>query len=140
MKKTNIVFAISFALPFGLLLISYLWYLIQISYPSSSSTPDQAFSFLYSLISLFGSYALFSYLGKTTKISVVKPVVFALLFGLLAGNIASSLFIPLYSGFSVVSYIGDFLPAHFVTALWQFFPAISALLFIELKAKEQMLP
>ena len=136
MRKTIIVFAIAFALPFGLLLISYFWYLIQTSMRYSSTVPDQAFSFLYSIISLFGTYVLFSYLGRIMGVKAVKPIILSLFFGFLLGNLFSSLFIPLYSGLSLVTYLGDFVIAHIETALCQLFPALAALLLVELRTKK----
>lgn len=135
-KKTLKIFAVAFALPFGLLLISYFWHLIQISIRYSSTAPDQAFSFLYFLIRLFGTFVLFSYLGRIMGVKAVKPVIVSLFFGFLAGNLFSSLFIPLYSGFSLVSYLGDFGIVHIETAFWEFFPAFAALLLVELRTKK----
>jgi len=134
-KKKFAVFASAFAVPLGLLLISYFWHLIQVSIRSSSSAPDQAFSFLYSLISLFGTFALFSYLGKNLGLRAVKPIILSLFFGFLIGNLLSSLFIPLYSGSSIVAHLGDFGIAYVETAFWQFFPALAALLLVELGTK-----
>jgi hypothetical protein len=135
-KKTLIVFAVALGLPFGLLLISYFWHLIQTSISYRSTAPDQAFSFLYSVISLFGTFALFSYLGKVLGVKAVKPIILSLFLGFLIGNLLSSLFIPLYSGSSVVTYLGDFVLIHTETAFWEFFPALAALLLVELRTKK----
>ena len=69
-------------------------------------------------------------------VKAVKPIILSLFFGLLVGNLFSSLFIPLYSGSSIVAYLGDFVIAHIETAFWQFFPALAGLRFIELRAKK----
>ena len=69
-------------------------------------------------------------------VKAVKPIILSLFFGFLLGNLFSSLFIPLYSGLSLVTYLGDFVIAHIETALCQFFPALAALLLVELRTKK----
>lgn len=135
-KRSLIVFAVALALPLGLLLLSYFGYMIQRSYPSSSSSFDQAFSLLYYLVSIFGSFALFYFLGKTTKIQVVKSVILALFFGFLVGNLISSPFLTSFSVSSIVSYFENKILGIIDIVLRLFFPALTGLLFVELRAKE----
>jgi hypothetical protein len=135
-KRSLIVFAVALALPLGLLLLSYFGYIIQISYPSSSSSFDQAFSLLYYLVSIFGSFALFYFLGKTTEIKVVKSIILALSFGFLVGSLISSLFITSFSVSSLVAYLENKILGIIDVVFRLFFPALAGLLFVELRAKE----
>jgi hypothetical protein len=135
MNKTPLVFAVALALPLGLLLFSYSSYLVHLSFPSISSSFDQAFSLLYYLVSIFGSFALFYFLGRTAKIKVVEYVILALFSGLLVGNLVSSVFLNLYSLSYLVSYLEDKILSIIDIVFRLFFPALAALLFVELRAK-----
>ena len=137
LKNYQLVFAVALALPLGLHLLSYLGFLIQVSFPSSLSFFDLVFSLPYYLGGMFGSFALFNFLGRTFKIGVVKPIVLALFFGFLAGNLIWSIFMPFFSGSSVISFLGDKV-VDIVNLVfgWFFFPALAGLLFAELREKK----
>ena len=151
MKKSLIIFAVAFALPMVLALFSLLGLFIIISTPPSSilsspsllDTENQAFSLAYFLVSVFAAFALFYFLGKKIKINVVKSITLALFIGLLIGILVgdlitvTSLYI-LSGGFSWVAsievYISD-ISVLLSRAFELFFPALVALLFVELRER-----
>jgi len=152
LKKSLIIFAVAFALPLALGLISLLGLFIITSSTSSSSilsspslldTENQAFSLVYFLVSVFAAFALFYFLGKKTKIYVVKSVTLALFTGLLIGILVGdlitvTLFYIFSGGFSWVAsidvYISD-ISELLSRAFELFFPALVALLFVELRER-----
>jgi len=153
LKKSLIVFAVAFALPMVLALLSLLGFFIIITSSTSSSsiltspslldTESQAFSLVYFFVSVFASFALFYFLGKKIKINVVKSITMALFIGLLIGILVGDLitvtsFYIFSGGFSWVAsieaYISD-ISGLFSRAFELFFPALVALLFVELRER-----
>ena len=152
MKKSLIVFVVALALSLVLILLSLLGDIIMSSLlsasiyvsPSLVDTINKAFSFLYLLVSVFAAFAVFYYLGRKTKIKVVKSITLALFFGLLIGVIAGNLiFVISISfifnvGFSSAAYIEVYISdiSGLFSAVFElFFPALVALLFVNLRER-----
>jgi hypothetical protein len=153
LKKSLIIFAVAFALPMVLALLSLLGLFIIVTSSTSSSSilsspslldaENQAFSLVYFLVSVFAAFALFYFLGKKIKINVVKSVTLALFIGLLIGILVGdlmtvTLFYVFSGGFSWVAsievYISD-ISGLLSRAFELFFPALVALLFVELRER-----
>jgi hypothetical protein len=112
--------------------------------PSLVDTINNAFSLFYLLVSVFAAFAIFYYLGRKTKIKVVKSITLALFFGLLVGVVVGylilvvSLTLVFNAGFSWVAdievNISD-VSGLLRTVFELFFPALVALLFVQLKER-----
>ena len=107
-------------------------------------TISNAFSFLYLLVSVSAAFATFYYLERKTKIKVDKSITLALFFGLLVGVavgyliLAISLTFASNAVFPWVAYIEGYVSdiSGLVSAVFElFFPALVALLFVELRKK-----
>lgn len=119
--------------------------MVSIYASPSSVYANNAFSFLYLLVSVFAAFAMFYYLGRKTKIKVVKTVTLALFFGLLVGVLVGNLtlvmsltFIFRYAGFSWVTYVEGYASdiSGLLSAVFElFFPALVGLLFVDLKER-----
>ena len=112
--------------------------------PSLLFTISNAFSFLYLLVSVSAAFATFYYLERKTKIKVDKSITLALFFGLLVGVavgyliLAISLTFASNAAFPWVAYIEGYVSdiSGLVSAVFElFFPALVALLFVELRKK-----
>jgi hypothetical protein len=106
-------------------------------------TENQAFSLVYFLVSVSAAFALFYFLGKKTKINVVKSVTLALFIGLLTGILVGDLMtvtlLYVFSGgfswaASTEAYISD-ISGLLTGAFELFFPALVALLTVELRER-----
>jgi membrane-associated HD superfamily phosphohydrolase len=153
LKKSLIVFAVALALSLVLILLSLLGGIIIMSSVSSASiyaspslvdTINNAFSFLYLLVSVFAAFAMFYYLGRKTKIKVVKSITLALFFGLLVGVLVGYLILVISLtfisnvGFSWVAYIEGYISdiSGLLSPVFElFFPALVALLFVDLRER-----
>ena len=147
------VFAVALALSLVLILFSLLGAIIVMSSVSSASiyaspslanTINNAFSFLYLLVSVFAAFGMFYYLGRKTKIKVVKSVTLALFFGLLVGVLVGylilvvSLTLIANASFSWVANIEGYISdvSGLLRSVFElFFPALVALLFVDLKER-----
>ena len=153
MKKSLIIFAVAFALPMVLALLYLLGFFIMIAsstssssilgYPSFLNAESQAFSLVYFFVNVFAAFALFYFLGKKIKINVVKSITLALFIGLLLGLLVGDLitvtsFYIFSGGFSWIAsteaYISD-ISGLLSRAFELFFPALVALLFVELRER-----
>ncbi len=152
MKKSLIVFVVALALSLVLILLSLLGVIIMSSVSSASiyaspslvDTINNAFSFLYLLVSVFAAFAMFYYLGRRTKIKVVKSTTLALFFGLLVGVLVGYLILVVSLTFifnadfswvaNIEGYISD-ISGLLNPVLELFFPALVALLFVDLRER-----
>ncbi|MCW4025728.1 MAG: hypothetical protein NWF01_11975 [Candidatus Bathyarchaeota archaeon] len=152
MKKYQLTFIVAFALSLGLTLLSMVVRIVTLSvFFSNIETAE--FSTISSLINrlliLFGlavSFSVFYFLSKRAKIIVMKPTTLALFTGVFLGSsilyMCDSVFYFVVFG----SHLGSTLVAleyHLlqiwgssVYGLWYFFPALTALLFVELREKK----
>jgi Na+/H+-translocating membrane pyrophosphatase len=146
LKKSLIVFAVALALSLVLILLSLLGGMIMIIYasPSLVGTMNNAFSLLYLLVSVFAAFAVFYYLGRKTKIKVVKSITLALFFGLLVGVLVGYLILFISLTFisnasfswvtSIKANISDI--SGLLNPVFElFFPALAALLFVDLRER-----
>jgi hypothetical protein len=108
------VFAVALVWSLGFLLFTLSWY-------------------LYFLAIVFGTFALFYFLGRIVKIRVVNQIILALFLGFLLGNLVSLAVVGLFSPFQLVSYLKDFSLQILNSVFSLFFPALAALLFVNLK-------
>ncbi len=153
LKKSLIIFVVAISLPLVLVLLSFLEFTIityftspaSISaFPSLMDTESKAFSLLNLLVGTFGAFALFYFLGIKTKTKVVKSVTLALFIGLLVGLLVgevitvASIYI-FYGVFSWVPsielYIVD-ISGLLSGVFGLFFPALVALLFVDLRERK----
>jgi hypothetical protein len=96
------------------------------------------------LVSVFAAFGMFYYLGRKTRIKVVKSITLALFFGLLVGVLVGylilvvSLTLIFNAGFSWVANIEGYISdvSGLLRSVFElFFPALVALLFVDLKER-----
>jgi hypothetical protein len=141
MKKPLSVFAatigVSFILFLARMLRSYLttFDYRYVGYPSWALVSYTLINFLIVLPAVF---IPFYFLAKKGKIKAEKPIVLALIIGLLAGNLFNQLSFDFQVDlFFLNSDIFNYLNYLSVNLFFLLFPALTAFLFVELKENKQ---
>jgi hypothetical protein len=138
--KKSVIFIIAFILS---IVFTFIPSIVRASFSKLLQSSIAAIPFstllsiLFSLVGLAVFFSLFYYLAKNMKINAVKPTVIAILLGVMLGPaILSLLNILLYPS----SYFGIYISmavGSAVSAIFGFFfPALTALLFVELREKK----
>jgi len=139
MKKSLIVFIISFALSIGFTYVSLFArasFLIFDTNFSANVSVDHLISIFISLAGLAMFFSVFYFLANNSKIRVMKSTVTAMLLGTMLGPailyLVNIFFYPTLFGV-YLSLAASFA----VTAVFQFFlPALTALMYVELREKQ----
>ena len=141
MKKPLLVFAAmigaSFILFLARMLRSYLttFDYRYVGYPFWALVSYTSINFLIVLPAVF---VPFYFLAEKGKIKTEKPNVLALILGLLIGNILNQLSLDFHvNSFFLTSDIFNYLNYLSFNLFFQFFPALAALLFVELRENKQ---
>jgi hypothetical protein len=152
MKKNLLVFMVAFALSIGLTLLYFVKaivfsYLIDGIVNTVYSTISTTISTLFNLFGIALFFGVFYLITNRRKITVIKSTVLALLFGVILGTSIPYMFTSVLNLVGYASSSGDFLRV-FALYLFQiigsfvygfsiyFFPALAALLFVELREKK----
>jgi hypothetical protein len=150
MKKYQLAFVVAFALSLGLSVLSMIRvaaYTMFLSNAEFSEIFNLTGSFL-SLFTLAVVFGVFYFLANKSKINVMKSTILALFLGVFLGS--SILYMCYYiyyffafggihSGYSNFMVLERYLLQiweSFITSAWYLFPALTALLFVELKEKK----
>ncbi len=140
LKKSLLTFVIAFALSIGLTIVALIARASSLMFFENdfngSVLANNIFSILISLVGLAVFFATYYFLANNNKVQAVKPVVIATLLGVMLGPAifySLNVFLyPLNSAFYLETAAGSA-----VTAIFQFFlPALTALLFVELREKK----
>jgi hypothetical protein len=137
MKKTLGVFIIAFALSVGLTLLQLVpGIMVSQSNIAESVSINAIFNLFSGLVGIVVFFAIFYLLANNKKIPVTKSTIIALLLGVIVG----SAFLLLLNIFLYRPYLGLYLGMatdSSVSGVFRFFfPALTALLFVELRAKK----
>ena len=144
MNKPLIIFGVAFALSLGFTLLSLISNAISSIYISSYNY-NVDYAVVTSLIGgasgfigLAVVFVIFYYLGNKQKIQVAKPIVLAVLLGsLLGSSILFWIAIPFNLTQDIIfkTYLSFTIGYLFSSVFYYFLPALTALLFAELKGK-----
>ena len=139
MKKSLILFMISFALSLGFTFVSLFaraTFLVYGTNFSANVSVDHLNSIFVSLAGLAMFFSVFYFLAKNSKIQVTKSTVTALLLGIMLGP-AIFYVVNIFLYQSIIGVYLSLAASSAVTAVFQFFlPALTALMYVELREKQ----
>ena len=139
MKKSLIVFMISFALSIGFTFVSLFArasFLVFETNFSANVSVDHLISIFVSLAGLAMFFSVFYFLAKNCKIKVMKFTVTAILLGAMLGP-AIFYLVNIFLYQTLIGVYLSLAASSAVTAVFQFFfPALTALMYVELREKQ----
>ncbi len=139
MKKSLILFMISFALSIGFTFVSLFARASVLVFGTNFSanvSVDHLVGIFVSLAGLAMFFSVFYFLAKNSKIQVMKSTVTAILLGTMLGP-AIFYVVNIFLYQSIIGVYLSLAASSAVTAVFQFFlPALTALMYVELREKQ----